>query len=149
MSTLTVLEVTQDGLDRATTYNVDLSRGYGYLYSECGFGIAWPVPVSGIYFASARVAVEESANNLVDPAAQARNATRRLNRMPSKFRCDGGDALEWLEQHGIYGDAVWCDTCRDWLPGEELCEHCRWCNKIGWYSTPSEPCGCPDDKDHE
>lgn len=44
---------------------------------------------------------------------------------------------------------VYCSECRDHLPGDDsyhLCEHVRWCDRAGWWSTPDERCpaGCLD-----
>lgn len=77
---------------------------------------------------------------------RARNKTRRLRAPPKAFRSETGDLLNWLEVHGIERDSVWCSECNDSMPDDELCKHCSWCDKIGWYSTPGDRCGCsPED----
>lgn len=136
-------------------YDVDWSRGYGYLYHRSGGGGSGPVKVDSIYFASGDVEIEEQPCRLMERSKatghwltreiRARNKTRRLRSLPKEFRLeDGGDLMEWLEVNGINQDAVWCSECRDSMPGDSLCEHCWWCDKIGWYSTPSDRCGCKD-----
>lgn len=47
------------------------------------------------------------------------------------------------------GETVYCSKCDDWLPGEDTyhpCDHIRWCDRAGWWSTPDERCpaGCED-----
>jgi hypothetical protein len=59
----------------------------------------------------------------------------------------GWDLLDWLEHFAIHGEAVWCSVCHDYYPGEELCKHCWWCDKTGWYSTPDERCKCKDQEE--
>lgn len=131
-----------NGWEDARGYDVDLSRRHGYIYHISGAGCAWPVVVDGIYYASRGVEIKEERNRLVSRVARARNRTRRLARMPTKFKCDGGDVLNWLERNGIDDDSVWCAECKDWVVGEWLCDHCWWCDEIGWYSTPSDRCPC-------
>ena len=126
-------------------YDVDLSRAYGYLFHQSGWGGMVPVEVSGIYFIQGNAALAEIKE--VDPswvdhkdsppwkaartlAIRKRNRTRCLRRLPKQFALtDGDDLLNWLENNGIEGDAVWCSICRDFFPGSDdwnLCEHC-WC----------------------
>lgn len=136
-----------------TVYDVDLSRKYGYLFHESGFGGSLPITVDGIYHVHGDVPVRENPTTLVDARdrppwrspkirrIRALNRTRRLRALPRQFGGQG-DLLEWLERYGIQQDAVWCSECHDYVPGDELCDHCWWCEKIGWYSTPSERCGC-------
>ena len=40
----------------------------------------------------------------------------------------------------LHGDTVYCSRCEDDLPSEHLCHHIWWCDKCGWYSSPSERC---------
>ena len=140
-----------------TAYDVDRSRRYGYLFHESGAGGRGAVPVSGIYFASGDVSVKETPCQLVDArerspwrgkrtrAIRHRNRTRRLRALPKAFDLEPGwDLLDWLEHRAINEEAVWCAECRDRLPSDELCAHCWWCEATGWYSTPSERCGCKD-----
>ena len=135
-------------------YDVELSRKYGYLFDKSGSGGGnSPVPVEGIYYACGDVRIKEHPCRLVDPKdkppwrgkrtrlIRRLNKTRRLRAIP--WSLDGAvDLLDWLEEHGIEQDSVWCSECDDVVPGDELCDHCWWCDKIGWYSTPSERCGC-------
>lgn len=124
-------------------YNVDWSKKYGYLWNMCGSGGGdTPIPVDGIYYASRDVTVLERPSALTNRAARRRNKTRRLPALPRKFLCNGGDLIDWLENNAIQGDSVYCSACRDCLPEDSLCDHCWWCDKIGWWSTPSERCGC-------
>jgi hypothetical protein len=140
------------GLDRSI-YDVDLSKKWGYLYDMSGSGGSGPVRVNGIYHVRGNVEVEEHPTTLVDRkdeppwqspetlAIRALNRTRRLRALPKAFGgC--GDLLEWLERNGINQDSVWCSECNDSMPADELCDHCWWCDKICWYSTPNERCGC-------
>jgi len=148
-------EKARDGSDdiwlNRKTYDVDLSRKYGYLYHQSGGGGSGPIHVDSIYFFSGEVAVEERPCQLLERskstgrwksrAIRARNKPRLLRMPPKAFRIDGGYLLNWLEVNGIDQDSVYCSECRDSMPGNELCQHCWWCEKIGWYSTPSERCG--------
>lgn len=132
------------------TYDVDHSRQYGYLFHMSGAGGSDPVPVSGPYFASGDVEVKETKSTLVNRKSRKLNRTRRLRAIPKAFSCEPGhDLLNWLEYNAIQQDGVYCSTCRDYVPGDELCEHCWWCELTGWYSTPSERCDCkPEDECH-
>ena len=134
-------------------YDVDLSRIYGYLYHlSGGGGGSSPVPVDCIYFASGDVQIEEQPCTLCERSKatgrwltreiRARNKTRRLRVLPKAFRMDDGDLLDWLEVNGIEGDSIYCSECRDSLPESSICEHVWWCEKTGWWSTPSERCDC-------
>ena len=139
-----------------TIYDVDHSRTYGYIYHESGAGGgARPVEVSGIYFASAGVAVKESPTTLVHhadrppwrskktKAIRKLNRTRRLRSLPRAFDVESGDdLLDWLHCNAIDGEAVWCSECGDHLPESSLCDHVWWCGKNGEWSTPSDRCGC-------
>ena len=146
--------VTEDGEYRRM-YDVERSRKYGYLFHHSGSGGGGPVSVSGIYFTDGDVPVEETPCQLVDPkdrppwrgkktrAIRQRNRTRRLRALPKAFKLEPGwDLLDWLQHRAIEEDAVWCSVCRDNLPDSSLCEHCWWCDKTCWYSTPSERCKC-------
>lgn len=63
-------------------------------------------------------------------------------RLPRHIDLDPGqDLLAWLECNGVEQDAVWCSECDDHVRGDYLCEHTWWCDKNGWYSTPTERCG--------
>jgi hypothetical protein len=138
-------------------YNVDWSRKYGYLYHQSGAGGSRPVPVNGIYFASGDVQIKEQPCLLCERSKatgrwrsreiRARNKTRRLRILPKAFRMDSGNLFDWLEVNGIEGDSVYCSECRDNFPGDWLCEHCWWCEKIGWWSTPSERCDCKNQEE--
>jgi len=125
-------------------YDVDYSKRYGYIFHKSGIsGSREPSIVGGIYFVSGDVAVSEVLSRLAGSAARERNETRKLRKLPTSFRHEpADDLLDWLERHGIQDSAVWCSTCRDWFPGESLCEHAWWCNQQGWYSTPDERCAC-------
>lgn len=130
-------------------YDVEWSLSYGYLFDMSGFGGRGPIPVEGIYFASAGAEIEERPCRLFDPnrkytrALRKRNRTRRLRRLPRAFDLEPGwDLLDWLQHRAIEDSAVWCSVCRDHLPGGSLCEHCWWCRAASWYSTPTERCKC-------
>jgi len=141
---LTVIEDRGEYLSRSI-YDVDHSRKYGYLFHQSGSGGAGPVPVSGIYFVRGNVDVKESPCTLINRVARKRNHTRKLRVLPKAFDLKPGwDLLDWLQHRAIEQHAVWCSKCRDHVPGEELCEHCWWCDKTGWYSTPSDRCKCKD-----
>lgn len=151
-------ETTNDGRRYVgrTTYDVDHSRKYGYVYQQSGFGGGdAPVRVSGIYFASPGVIVEESPTNLVHhadrppwrskktKAIRKINRTRRLRTLPKSFAVGAStDLLTWLEHNAIEGDSAWCSVCRDTLPESSLCDHVWWCEKKCEWSTPSDRCGC-------
>lgn len=133
-------------------YDVDWSRRYGYIYHHSGSGGINPVRVDSIYFACGEVKVEETPCMLLERSKttrrwksreiRARNKTRRLAALPKSFRLEnGGDLMDWLEVHGIDRGSVYCSECRDCMPDDELCKHCWWCEKIGWFSTPSDRCG--------
>jgi hypothetical protein len=145
------------GISR-TTYDVDRSKKFGYIFHESGGGGALsPVPVSGIYYVRGDIAVKESPCQLVDgrdkapyrskrtKAIRKRNRTRRLRALPPTFRGQD-DLLGWLEYNGIQEESVYCSKCKDSMPGNDydLCKHCWWCERVGWYSRPSERCGCAD-----
>ena len=138
-------------------YDVEQSRQFGYIFHQSGGGGRGPVPVEGIYFATPGAEVEERPCQLVDArdkppwrgkktrAIRARNKTRRLRALPKAFAPPaGGDLMNWLEVEGIQSEAVWCSECRDAYPSDQLCEHCFWCDKIGWYSTPTDRCKCSE-----
>jgi hypothetical protein len=141
-------------------YDVDWSREYGYIFHNSSGGGEKTVEVSGIYFASGDVKIKEKPAEFVDVhdkppwkgkktlAIRKRNKTRRLAKLPKAFDMTGvSDLLAWLQYNGIEADAVYCSTCHDYFPGTDdwnLCEHCWWCSKTGWYSTPNERCKCKD-----
>ncbi len=159
--------VIEEGVDRdgreffyRKQYDIEVSRQYGYLYHQSGGGGSGPVKVNGIYFVSGDVEILEGPCQLVDPKdnppwrgrktkfIRKRNRTHRLLHPPKQFDLrENQDLLHWLQENAIEQDAVWCSTCRDHLPEEYLCEHCWWCGKIGWYSTPSERCDCKEECD--
>lgn len=158
---LTVIEEKTDRDGREylyrTIYDVEVSRQYGYLYHQCGAGGCGPVKVSGLYFVSGDALVLEGPCQLVDykdnppwrgrktRIIRKRNRTHRLLALPNPFRLrDNQDLLHWLHENAIEQDAVWCSECRDHYPEEDLCEHCWWCDKTGWFSTPTERCKCKD-----
>lgn len=144
-------------------YDVDYSRQFGYLFHMSGFGGGPPIEVSGIYFVKGTPEIEEKETTLVDAKdsppwkgagtlkIRERNRTRRISRLPKALDLkDGQDLLDWLQNNGIEGDAVWCSICHDYFPGSDdynLCEHCWWCDKTGNYSTPDERCDCMSRED--
>ncbi len=137
-------------------YDVEFSRSYGYMFDMSSFGGSdRKVEVSGIYFCDGPVKVEivEKPTDLISShdqppyrsAATKRirelNRTRRLRQLPKQFRYDdGGDLMAWLHRHAIEQDSVWCSKCRDRMPGDDLCQHVRWCDQTGWYVTPDDDC---------
>jgi hypothetical protein len=156
---LTLWSLTAMGhaLGYRTTYDIEHSRRYGYIFDQCGAGGSDVVEVSGIYFASGDVKIKEKPTAVVDArdnppwrskrtrAIRERNRTRRLRTLPRAFALQPGwDLLDWLEHNAIQETSVYCSVCRDRLPDGGLCEHCWWCDTAGWYSTPSERCECKD-----
>lgn len=144
-------------LRRRTCYDVTLSKRHGYLFHASGFGGCEPVIVGSPYYASAGFCISESPCTLIDSddnepytsektrAIRERNKTRRLSAVPRAFKLEPGqDILDWLTCHAIDTPSVYCSECDDSMPDDELCEHCWWCEKISWFSTPSDRCGCPD-----
>ena len=141
-----------------TGYDVDWSRTYGsYLIhqSSGGGGGEDRIDVDRIYFKSGDIKVRETPTQLVDAfdeppwrskrtqAIRKRNRTRELKRLPKAFNLrPGEDLLSWMDRNAIHEDAVFCAECRDFLPGDQLCKHCWWCDKTGWYSTPGDRCPC-------
>lgn len=139
-------------------YDIDFSRAYNsYLIHMSGCGGSRLNEVSGIYWVSGSPEIKEGPVQLVDYrdkppwkskrtlAIRKRNRTRRLTQLPKAFDLrDGEDLFDWLENNAIHDEAVYCSDCRDYLPGEQLCKHCWWCDKTGWYSTPTERCKCAD-----
>jgi hypothetical protein len=137
-------------------YDVEWSRSCGYyLFHHSGSGGDTVVTVSGLYHVTGGAAVKEEPAEWVDARDHApwrgrrtrvirkRNRTRRMQRPPRMIDLEPGeDVLAWLEREGVEEQAVWCSECHDHIRGDELCKHCWWCDKIGWYSTPSERCGC-------
>lgn len=152
------VNVFEDGGDyySRTIYDVDRSKKYGYLFDQSGAGGGRKVCVSGIYFLGGAVPVEvvEKPTNLVSAGdsppwrsretrvIRDRNRTRRLRQLPKEFRCDDGDLMNWLERNAIQQDGVWCSACRDWVPGDDLCDHSWWCDAVSWYSTPEDRKTC-------
>ena len=145
LTTITLETSRHDGKEYLSHshYDVDYSRMYGYLYHMSGFGGGPVHPVSGIYFTSGEVQVKEEPAAYVNRTIRRINKTRKLKKLPKAFALqDGEDLFGWLTRNGIQDDAVWCSICRDYYPGEQLCQHCWWCDKTGWYSTPNERCQC-------
>lgn len=135
-------------------YDVEWSKKYGYLFHNSGSGGGNVVKVDGLFFCSGDVEIERDRCQLVDardnpPWRSKRtirirriNATRRMMRLPRHVDLQPGQDLStWLGWNGIEQDPVYCSECRDWVPGDELCKHCWWCDKRCWYSTPSDRCG--------
>lgn len=151
-----------------TGYDVDwCKRDRQYVYHNSSGGGPLPETVTGIYWCSSGYPVKERAaqwcsanyeDGRIDAETRyirARNRTRRLKQLPkefrdcwiklpngTRFRQESDDLLDWLEHHGTEEDAVFCVECEDDFPGDDLCEHCWWCDSAGWYVTPSEgePC---------
>lgn len=158
---LVTIEKTKNGLHRYF-YDVDWSKKYGYLFDMSGFGGTGPAIVSGPYFASGDIEINETPTTLVDPGdappwqgkrtlvIRKRNRTRRLRRLPKAFDLEPDqDLLDWLHVNAIEDTAVYCSECRDRVPGDTLCDHCWWCDRIGWYSTPTERCSCKNRQECE
>lgn len=134
-------------------YDVEISKLYGYIFHCSGGGGGRSrVAVDSPYFVSGGAAVREQPNRLccwpIDETGKRtrsmrrRNRTRRLAMLPKEFNLHGGmDLLDWLRSNAIESDAVYCSECADFYPENSLCQHCWWCDKNGWWSTPSEPCG--------
>lgn len=142
-------------------YDVEWSRHFDcYLYHHSGCGGGAEVVMSGLYHVSGNAGmarIKEKPAEWVHSRdkppwrskqtrlIRKRNRTHRLLSLPKHIRTEGGgDLLDWLARNGIEQDAVHCSECQDWLPGNELCRHCWWCDKTGWYSTPWERCECKD-----
>lgn len=140
-------------------YDVVWSRRDGYLFHNSGCGGGPLVEVMGHYHVSGDAAVirERAATwcsardrppwlGKRTQKIRRRNATRRLRQLPLCIdgMQPGWDILDWLENNAIQEDAVYCAECDDWLSGEsnEPCDHVWWCDKSGWWSTPSERCRC-------
>lgn len=141
-------------------YDVDYSRLYGYIYHNSSGGGDDVVEVAGIYYASGNPTVNEKPAEFVwsgdEPpwthpktiATRKRNKTRRLKRMPKQFTegFASEDLFAWLENNAIEDDAVYCSKCKDYVRGQEGCEHVWWCNAKGDYSTPDERCECKNQR---
>src|ERR1700744_2297171 len=79
-------------------YDVELSKKYGYIFNQSGWGGGKTVSVSGAYFAWGDVEIKEEPTSLVSPtdeppwcapetlAIRKRNRTRRIKRLPRAFR---------------------------------------------------------------
>ncbi len=128
-------------------YDIEWSRCCDcYLFHKSGSGGSDDVEVSGLYHVTGDVEVKQSPCEWVSSRdrepwrgratrlVRKLNRTRRLNLPPRHIQL-----REELE--GIEIEAVWCNECRDWVRGDYLCEHCWWCDKTCWYSTPTERCG--------
>jgi hypothetical protein len=149
-------------------YDVEWCKRDGcYLYHMSGGGGRWPQQVEGLYWRTDGFRVKERAakwcagdGDGIDYAKtkyiRLRNRTRRLSLLPKAFRgakhyehnfpgkarVTSGDLLDWLGQNARQEDAVFCCECADDLPADDLCEHCWWCDSIGWYVTPQEGEAC-------
>ena len=142
-------------------WDVDYSRKFGYLLHMSGAGGRSTIEVRGIYHVSGigNPKIVEIEPQWVDArdsepfddkprtiAVRKRNRTRRLTKLPKAIDLKPGqDMLDWLQSNGIESDSVWCSICRDCFPGNDdwnLCDHCWWCDKSGFYSTPDERCTC-------
>lgn len=134
-------------------YDVDWSKRSGcYLFNKSGSGGREPVEVQGLFFTSGPVEIRRepptwcSARGPIEGPAtrriRRRNPTRRMMTLPGHITLEPGqDLLDWLQGENIEQDAVFCSECSDMVRGDYLCEHTWWCDKISWYSTPSDPCG--------
>lgn len=132
-------------------YDVETSRRYGYIFHMSGGGGAGRIAVDSPYFVSGTARIKETPNRLccwpIDRtgrrtrATRKRNRTRRLTALPKYFDLlPGEDLLAWLERTAINQDAVFCSECKDFFPEESTCGHIWWCDKAGWWSSPSERC---------
>lgn len=138
-----------------TLYDVDWSKTSGcYLFHMSGGGGGERVTVQGPYYASGPAVLNErptqwcgvkftgGGRDRGTRLARKRNPTHRMLRLPRHVDLQPGeDLLHWLEWNNIEQDAVWCSECDDMVRGDYLCDHTWWCDKVGWYSTPTEPCG--------
>lgn len=134
-------------------YDVDWSRRSDcYLFHCSGGGGGEPIEVEGLFFTSGPVELLRrpptwcsSRGPIEGPATQRirrRNPTRRMMLLPAHIKPrPGHDLLDWLKWDNIEQDAVFCSECRDMIRGDYLCKHTWWCDKVGWYSTPSDRCG--------
>lgn len=140
-------------------YDVEWSKTCGYyLYHMSGSGGRATVTVRGVYHLNGDAAIKERAADWVSERdrppwkgkrtlkIRRRNRTRRLRQLPMCINemQAGWDLLDWLEHNAKEDKAVYCSECDDWLPDEYPCDHIWWCSKTGWWSTPSERCGCKD-----
>lgn len=139
-------------------YDVEKSKRFGYIFSQCGMGGGQVVEIDGPYFVSGVSAkIKEKRSRIVhskdNPPWRSRetrrlrvlNRTRRLRTLPSGFEVpQGNDLIDWLERNGIQCEAVYCRTCADWYPEDDACRHVWWCDPKCDWSTPSYPCGHED-----
>lgn len=154
---LTVLEEVQPTFGKSymdrREYDVETSKEYGYIFHHCGSGGGRRVLVDSPYLVTGNsLAIRKRPCLLMqwpsEPtgrrtrAIRKRNKPRQLSTPPKGFdlRPDE-DFLDWLQRTSIESDAVYCSECRDFFPEDNTCEHVWWCDKAGWWSTPSEPCG--------
>lgn len=127
-----------------TIWDVDWSKTYGVYCFHMSGGGRFSNEASGTYWAASGLKVKHRRSALIDKDSRKRNKTRRLLDLPVEF--EGMDLLKWLEHNAVHDETVWCDTCIDMLPSEQLCEHCWWCDEHGWYQTPTEVYDrCTDD----
>ena len=129
--------------DRYTEYDVDWCRRDScYLYNMSGCGPAKQhLPARGIFYCSGPVKKRRYPSRWV---ARDRNQTRQLARLPRHLGqgLQGRDLLEWLQNNAVEQSAVYCSTCRDYLPDDALCKHFWWCDQSGEHSTPGNRCEC-------
>lgn len=119
-------------------YDVDwCNRDQSYLWHMSGCGGTLPIEIDGPYWSRLESDVRQVPSTLCDADSRRLNQTRRLAYVPIDLD-DCVDILHYLECNGIQQDAVWCSACEDHLPGEDLCEHCWWCDTAGWYVTPGD-----------
>lgn len=123
---------------RLSTYDVDWCRRDGcYLFHMSGTGGKPPLDVSGPYWTPSTRYVREVPCELVHEGARQRNKTARLVQIPVDLQgCE--DLLQYLQTHEREETSVFCQTCRDDLPSDDLCAHCWWCDRTEWFSTPQE-----------
>lgn len=136
-------------------YDVDYSRRYGYVWHLSGCGGSGPFEVDGPYWTSGTIEVVERPTSLVGHkdkppwrgkdtrAIRKRNRTRRLRKLPVAFLLQPGwDLMDWLVHNAIKDKVIYCSLCHDYLPSNDLCSHCWFCDKTANYSTPDERCKC-------
>lgn len=166
---LTVLEEKPDGYVQ-TSYDVDYSRQFGYIFHMSGAGGDNKIEVRGLYHITARVVArrllgepkgtlpapkivgkppqwvdsrDDPPNQPRTQAIRRRNPTRLLERLPKAFDLEPGqDLLDWLQNNGIEGESVWCSTCRDYFPGENDYDLC----KHVWWCDKIAYYSTPDDR---
>jgi hypothetical protein len=119
-------------------YDVDWSKALGEYWYHCSGGGPGPHEATGIYWASPGANIVETECRLVDPEARERNKTRRLTELPEWF-APHKTVREFLERECTEGQGAWCDAC-GWLPDDQHCEHCYWCDDCNDYIERGEKC---------